>query len=162
MVIRSISVIFMIMVTKMNKIIGKVLGKIVLIVFILWVVIASVVTNIFKKNMNQNITKMKAAIADIPICRECTAEVPYVLNTKGLLSKKVARAFIIPISNEVAMQKIKESLKCSGWEILKENKKTWYIRAKKDEYIVTANLTENSNRWILIIEKNDFITKYNL
>lgn len=87
---------------------------------------------------------------------------PYVLNTKGLLSKKVARAFIIPISNEVAMQKIKESLKCSGWEILKENKKTWYIRAKKDEYIVTANLTENSNRWILIIEKNDFITKYNL
>lgn len=146
----------------MSKIIGKVLGKIVLTIFILWVIIAGVGKYIFKENINQNITKMKVTITDIPIYREYIHGVPYVLNTKGLLSKKVASALIIPLPNEAAMQKIKESLKNSGWEILKENKKIWYIRAKKDEYIITANLTEQSNRWILIIEKNDFITKYNL
>ena len=141
---------------------GRVIGNIVFAAFLLWLAATGIGRLFFAERFRQDADLMKQAVMELPVCRQYGSEPPYLLHTKGLLSQKFAVTLAIPGSQEAAQEKIQNSLLENGWEVKKTDQRNEGVKGTKGEYVLTAETTTKSDRWIVIIGKNDLVSRLNL
>ena len=69
---------------------------------------------------------------------------------------------VIPGAQEAAQDMIQNSLLENGWEVEKTNQRNGGVKGTKGEYVLTAEAATKSDRWIVIIGKNDLVSRLNL
>lgn len=141
---------------------GRVIGNIVFAAFLLWLAATGIGRLFFAERFRQDADLMKQAVMELPVCRQYGSEPPYLLHTKGLLSQKFAVTLAIPGSQEAAQEKIQNSLLENGWEVKKTDQRNEGVKGTKGEYVLTVEATKKSDRWIVIIGKNDLVSRLNL
>lgn len=146
----------------MGKKTGRVIGNIVLAAFLLWLAAAGIGRLFFAERFRQDAKMMEQAVMALPVCHQYGSGPPSLLHTKGLLSRKFAVTLVIPGSQEAAQEKIRNSLLENGWEVKTTDQRNEGVKGTKGEYVLTAERTTKPNRWIVIIEKNDLVSRLNL
>lgn len=146
----------------MRKKAGRVIGNMVLAAFVLWLAAAGIGRLFFAERFRQDAELMKQAVMALPVCSQYGVGPPYPPHTKGLLSQKFAVPLVIPASQEAAQDMIQNSLLENGWEVKEINQRNGKIKGNKGEYVLTAERTTKPNRWIVIIEKDNIVSKLNL
>ena len=141
---------------------GRVIGNIVLAAFLLWLAAAGIGRLFFAERFRQDAKMMEQAVMALPVCSQYGSGPPSLLHTKGLLSQKFAVTLVIPGSQEAAQEKIQNSLLENGWEVKTTDQRNEGVKGTKGEYVLTAERTTKPNRWIVIIEKNDLVSRLNL
>ena len=147
---------------SVGKTLGRAIGNMVLAAFLLWLAAAGIGRLFFAERFRQDAKMMEQAVMELPVCRQYGSEPPYPLHTKGLLSQKFAVTLVIPGSQEAAQEKIQNSLLENGWEVKKTDQRNGGVKGTKGEYVLTAEAATKSDRWIVIIGKNDLVSKLNL
>ena len=146
----------------MGKKAGRAIGNMVLAAFLLWLVAAGIGRLFFAERFRQDSKMMEQAVMAVPVCSQYGSEPPYPLHTKGILSQKFAVTLVIAGSKETAQEKIQNSLLENGWEVEEIDQRNGKIKGSKGEYVLTAETTTKSDRWIVIIGKNDLVSRLNL
>lgn len=146
----------------MGKTVGRAIGNMVLAAFLIWLAAAGIGRLFFAERFRQDAKMMKQAVMELPVCSQYGTAPPYLLHTKGLLSQKFAVTLVIPGSQEAAQEMIQNSLLENGWEVKEINQRNGKTKGNKGEYVLTAEATTKSDRWIVIIGKNDLVSRLNL
>ena len=149
-------------VKSMGKTLGRAIWNMVLAAFLLWLAAAGIGRLFFAERFRQDAKMMKQAVMELPVCSQYGSAPPYPLHTKGLLSQKFAVTLVIPAAQEAAQDMIQNSLLENGWEMKKTNQRNGGVKGTKGEYVLTAEPATNPNRWIVIIGKNDLVSRLNL
>ena len=149
-------------VDSVGKTLGRAIWNMVFAAFLLWLAAAGIGRLFFAERFRQDAKMMKQAVMELPVCSQYGSAPPYLLHTKGLLSQKFAVTLVIPAAQEAAQDMIQNSLLENGWEVKKTNQRNGGVKGTKGEYVLTAEAATKSHRWIVIIGKNDLVSRLNL